>query len=110
VFANGTAAEWRKRESKSERRIGMPKRQAIVAPMVDDIGEQGSVVSLRQEVKEALREVLRSKDASAAAKASAGRTLLEYFDDSESSHASARRGADMTIAELDHAIALSEKG
>ena len=71
---------------------------------VDLSGAQSSNVSLRDEVKQALRDVLRDKAASAAAKASAGRTLLEYFDDSESTHASARRGADMTAAELDDAI------
>jgi hypothetical protein len=78
----------------------MAKRQVETAQAVDV-----SSVTLRQEVKEALRAVLRDPAASAAAKASAGRTLLEYFDDSESSHASARRGADMSAAELDAAIA-----
>ena len=66
---------------------------------------QNTNVSLRTEVKESLLAILRDQDASAAAKASAGRTLLEYFDDSESTHASARRGADMSAAELDAAIA-----
>jgi len=66
---------------------------------------QNTNVSLRTEVKESLLSILRDQGASAAAKASAGRTLLEYFDDSESTHASARRGADMSAAELDAAIA-----
>ena len=66
---------------------------------------QNTNVSLRTEVKESLLAILRDQGASAAAKASAGRTLLEYFDDSESTHASARRGADMSAAELDAAIA-----
>ena len=66
---------------------------------------QNTNVSLRNEVKESLLSILRDQAASAAAKASAGRTLLEYFDDSESTHASARRGADMSAAELDAAIA-----
>ena len=65
---------------------------------------QNTNVSLRNEVKESLLSILRDQDASAAAKASAGRTLLEYFDDSETlPHA--RRGADMNAAELDAAIA-----
>jgi hypothetical protein len=61
------------------------------------------------EVRESLLNVLRDKAASAAAKASAGRTLLEYFDDVETTAANARRGADMSAAELDAAIALFEK-
>jgi len=64
--------------------------------------------SLKAEVKEALLNVLRSKDASAASKASAGRTLLEYFSEAESiSHK--RRGVELTASELDDAIALLEK-
>jgi hypothetical protein len=70
---------------------------------------QNSNVSLRMEVRESLLNVLRDKAASAAAKASAGRTLLEYFDDVETTAANARRGADMSAAELDAAIALFEK-
>ena len=66
--------------------------------------------SLREEVKESLLSVLRSSDASAASKASAGRTLLEYFSESESIGADRRRGADLTADELDSAIALFEKG
>ena len=66
---------------------------------------QNTNVSLRNEVKESLLSILRDPGASAAAKASAGRTLLEYFDDSESSSTTARRGADMSAAELDQAIA-----
>ena len=81
----------------------MAKRQ--VALMVDDSKQPGSTPTLRNEVKESLLSILRDQDASAAAKASAGRTLLEYFDDSETTHASARRGADMSAAELDAAIA-----
>jgi hypothetical protein len=65
---------------------------------------QNTNVSLRNEVKESLLSILRDPDASAAAKASAGRTLLEYFDDSETT-SSTRRGADMNAAELDAAIA-----
>ena len=81
----------------------MAKGQRKAELTAVDLSVQRSNVSLRDEVKEALRSVLRDPSASAAAKASAGRTLLEYFDDTET-HASARRGADMTAAELDEAI------
>ena len=64
--------------------------------------------SLKAEVKEALLNVLRSKDASAASKASAGRTLLEYFSEAEST-SNKRRGVELTASELDDAIALLEK-
>lgn len=66
--------------------------------------------TLRETVKEALLNLLKDPEASAAAKASAGRTLLQYFD--HETPAGRRRGADMTAAELDAAIAsatLSEK-
>lgn len=88
----------------------MAKRQRKAELIAVDLSEavQNTNASLRDEVKESLRSVLRDPGASAAAKASAGRTLLEYFDDTET-HASARRGADMTAAEIDHAIALFEK-
>ena len=60
--------------------------------------------SLREEVKESLLNVLRSSDASAASKASAGRTLLEYFSEAESI-SNKRRGVELTASELDAAIA-----
>ena len=81
------------------------QRKAELMAVVSSESVQNSNVSLRSEVKESLLSILRDQDASAAAKASAGRTLLEYFDDSETTHASARRGADMSAAELDQAIA-----
>jgi hypothetical protein len=89
----------------------MPKPKRAIQPTAQalELPSEIPTATLREEVKQALRAVLRDPSASAAAKASAGRTLLEYFDDSESSHASARRGADMSAAELDHAIALFEK-
>ena len=71
----------------------------------EPIAQQETRDSLRQEVKQALLNVLRSKEASAASKASAGRTLLEYFSEAESVGADRRRGADLTAAELDSAIA-----
>lgn len=58
--------------------------------------------SLKAIVREALLAILDDSGASAAAKASAGRTLLEYFADE--SAIGKRRGADMTAAELDSAI------
>jgi len=82
----------------------MAKRQVAMVQALDD-SKPPHNVSLRHEVRESLLSILRDPGASAAAKASAGRTLLEYFDDSETTHASARRGADMSAAELDQAIA-----
>jgi len=89
----------------------MPRAKQVtpLIALAREASKEAQAVSLREEVKQALREVLREPSASAAAKASAGRTLLEYFDDSESSHANARRGADMSAAELDAAIALFGK-
>ena len=71
----------------------------------EPIGQQEPMDSLKQEVKQALLNVLRDSAASAASKASAGRTLLEYFSEAESVGADRRRGADLTSAELDAAIA-----
>lgn len=59
--------------------------------------------TLREVVKEALLKVLNDPKATAAAKASAGRTLLEHFG--ESDQGLSERGADMSAAELDSAIA-----
>jgi hypothetical protein len=85
----------------------MPKPKRAIQPIVQapELQREPPTATLREEVKQALRDVLRDKDASAAAKASAGRTLLEYFSDSESAHLNARRGADMSAAELDAMIA-----
>ena len=66
--------------------------------------QEPQAASLKGEVKEALLNVLRSKDASAASKASAGRTLLEYFSEAESP-SNKRRGVELTASELDAAIA-----
>ena len=66
--------------------------------------QESAQTSLRNEVKEALLNVLRSSDASAASKASAGRTLLEYYSDDKSATIN-KRGADLTASELDAAIA-----
>lgn len=63
-----------------------------------------SQASLRDEVREALRRVLSDNSASAAAKASAGRTLLEYFDDGSAAGAG-RRSVELSLEELDAEIA-----
>ena len=60
--------------------------------------------TLRQRVKNALLNVLDDVSASAAAKASAGRTLLEYFDDREGTAGASGRGAELSLAELDAEI------
>ena len=80
----------------------MPMKPRLIvtaeAPAVDTKVQ----ASLRSIVKEALLNVLKDESASAAAKASAGRTLLQFFTDDSTQ--SRRRGADMTAAELDQAI------
>jgi hypothetical protein len=86
----------------------MPKKAEQIAQSKRPIDDSAKD-SLRTEVKEALLNVLRSKDASAASKASAGRTLLEYFSEAESVGADRRRGVDLTAAELDDAIAKLEE-
>ena len=64
----------------------------------------GTKEALRDEVREALRSVLHDATASAAAKASAGRTLLEYFGGDDAP--GARTGAaELTVEELDAEIA-----
>ena len=70
---------------------------------------QCAQASLRDEVLEALRGVLHEKTASAAARASAGRTILEYFG-GESGSGGGKRGAELSIAELDAEIARLTKG
>ena len=85
----------------------MPKKAEPIAQSNAPIGDSARN-SLREEVKQALLNVLRSKDASAASKASAGRTLLEYFSEAESI-SNKRRGVELTASELDDAIALLEK-
>jgi len=81
----------------------MPRKAERMAQSAEPIETLGNT-SLRNEVKQALLLILRDPGASAAAKASAGRTILEYYSDSESS-VDRRRGAEMTAAEIDAAIA-----
>jgi hypothetical protein len=61
--------------------------------------------SLRDEVREALRSVLADRSASAAAKASAGRTLLEFFVGPETDSKRGRGASELTLEELDEEIA-----
>jgi hypothetical protein len=61
--------------------------------------------SLRDEVREAMRAILRDPGASAAAKASAGRTLVEFFEGAENGPGGGRRSTEMTADELDQEIA-----
>ena len=64
--------------------------------------------TLKGIVRKALLAILDDSDASAAAKASACRTLMQFFRE-DNQTLSGRRGADMTVAELDSMIAgLSE--
>jgi hypothetical protein len=70
--------------------------------------DKSSQGTLKDRVREALLAILDDSDASAAAKASACRTLMQFFRE-ENQTLSGRRGADMTAAELDSMIAgLSE--
>jgi hypothetical protein len=61
------------------------------------------VESLRVEVREALRAVLLDRLAPAAARISAARTLMEFFDDERSG--TGRRVLEMTLDEIDDEIA-----
>lgn len=65
--------------------------------------------TLRQTVKEALLTILNDSGAPAAAKASACRTLLDHFDGQENERGEGRRGAELTIDELDAEISKLEK-
>jgi hypothetical protein len=65
-------------------------------------GDTKTTGTLKQIVRHALLQILKDSEASAAAKASAGRTLLQYFTEESTTR---RRGADMTAAELEQAIA-----
>jgi len=101
--ASGMVARLRSGQTKGS---GMRKARGQTTRSEKPI-EMPESTSLLQEVKQALLRVLRDDSASAAAKASAGRTLLEYFSD-ESASASKRRGAELTAAELDAEISKLE--
>jgi hypothetical protein len=84
------------------------KRRGQTVPSKGQTGQlDPQAASLKSEVKQALLNVLRDSTASAASKASAGRTLLEYFAETEST--GKKRGAELTSAELDAAIAERER-
>jgi hypothetical protein len=63
--------------------------------------------SLRDEAREALRAVLLDSGTPAAAKVSAARTLMEFFDDEPGR--GSRRLSEMTMDELDQEIARSSQ-
>jgi hypothetical protein len=67
--------------------------------------EPADKTSLREEVREAMRAILRDPGASAAAKASAGRTLMEFFEGPENGPGGGRRSTELTADELDAEIA-----
>jgi hypothetical protein len=91
----------------------MPIRPVLVDDMQSDLGTPESQLksgqgTLKAIVRKALLAILDDSDASAAAKASACRTLMQFFRE-DNQTLSGRRGADMTAAELDSMIAgLSE--
>jgi hypothetical protein len=64
-------------------------------------------LTLRETVKQALLAILMDENANAAAKASAGRTLLEYFGEQDQglSGSGGKHGAELSISELDREIA-----
>lgn len=76
------------------------------APLVNTTQGGSSEPTLKAFVRHALVAILEDPGASAAAKASAGRTLLEYFTDEAETR---RRGVDMTAGELNEAIAALER-
>jgi isocitrate/isopropylmalate dehydrogenase len=84
----------------------MVRRQTKAALSVASSNEQqSSNVSLHDEVKQSLLNILRDETANPSAKASAARTLLEYFDDTKHHTSSNARGAELSVAELDAMIA-----
>lgn len=79
--------------------------QAKLQARLPDTNNGELTASLRQRVKQALLSILDDPTASAAAKASAGRTLLDYFDEHEHASGSGKRASEMTLAELDAELA-----
>ena len=63
------------------------------------------MATLQEHVKQALLAILADPGASAAAKASAGRTLLDYFGDNDTASVSGKRTSELTLAELDAELA-----
>ncbi len=83
----------------------MVKRQVKAPLSAVSSNEEQSNASLHDEVRQALLTILRDDAANAAAKASAARTLLEYFDDTKHHTSSNARGSELSAAELDAMIA-----
>ena len=90
----------------------MPKRKpltASIAQVQEDTSEVRTATlpqpSLHDEVRQSLLNIIRDEGANAAAKASAARTLLEYFADSKPHASSNARGVELTASELDAMIA-----
>lgn len=78
------------------------QRASQEAPLQGVDGSSDQEPALREEVRQALLSVLRSGDAPAGAKASAARTLMEFFD--EVQPGGDRPADEMTEAELDAEI------
>jgi hypothetical protein len=90
-------------------RIGkMPRKQSSTdGKAFESSDTKNQSATLKEVVKQALLAILMDENANAAAKASAGRTLLEYFGEQEQglSGASGKRGAELSVIELDREIA-----
>ena len=70
---------------------------------------QPNGVSLRAEVKDALLAILRDGAAPGSAKASAARTLAEFYFEDEDNAVERRPATELSIDELDEQIARMEK-
>lgn len=66
--------------------------------------QRGQKTVLRDEVRDALLNILRDKTSPATAKASAARTLCEYFGE-EAGSGEGKRAEEMTVDEIDAEIA-----
>lgn len=85
----------------------MVRRQAkaLSSNASSDGRETSDNVTLSDEVRESLLNVLRDTSANASAKASAARTLMEYFANTKDVKNNTARGVEMSADELDAAIA-----
>ena len=85
----------------------MPRKSEVKTPQVNGNVQELPAATLKETVKQALLGILMDDNANAAAKASAGRTLLEYFGEQDQglSGASGKRGAELSVIELDREIA-----
>jgi hypothetical protein len=64
----------------------------------------GQKIALRDEVRDALLAILRDASSAATARASAARTLCEYFGE-EAGSGEHKRAEEMTVDEIDREIA-----